>query len=49
MGVGDNPAPPPTHRKHPPPQASPGSPGVLKYPYCHQMITQTHPKGVGRD
>ena len=21
---------------------------VLKYPYCHQMITQTHPRGNGR-
>ena len=20
-----------------------GSPGVLEYPYCHQMMTQTHP------
>ena len=25
-----------------------GSPWVLKYPYCHQMITQTHPRGNGR-
>ena len=24
-----------------------GSPWVLKYLYCHQMITQTHPKGDG--
>ena len=24
------------------------SPWVLKYPYCHQMITQTHPRGNGR-
>ena len=22
-----------------------GSPWVLKYPHCHQMITQTHPRG----
>ena len=22
-----------------------GSPWVLKYPYCHQIITQTHSKG----
>ena len=22
-----------------------GSPWVLKYPCCHQMITQTHPRG----
>ena len=22
-----------------------GSPWVLKYSYCHQMITQTHPRG----
>ena len=21
---------------------------ALKYPYCHQMITQTHPRGNGR-
>ena len=21
---------------------------VLKYPYCHQMITQTHPRGERR-
>ena len=25
-----------------------GSPGVLKYPYCHQMIIQTHPRGDRR-
>ena len=25
-----------------------GSPGVLSYPYCHQMITQTHPRGNRR-
>ena len=25
-----------------------GSPWVLKYPYCHQMITQTHPRGERR-
>ena len=25
-----------------------GSPWVLKYPYCHQMITQTHPRGNRR-
>ena len=25
-----------------------GSPWVLKYPYCHQMITQTHPRGDGQ-
>ena len=22
-----------------------GSPWVLKYPYCHEIITQTHPRG----
>ena len=25
-----------------------GSPWVFRYPYCHQMITQTHPKGDER-
>ena len=25
-----------------------GSPWALKYPYCHQMITQTHPRGNGK-
>ena len=25
-----------------------GSPWVLKYPYCHQIITQTHPRGNRR-
>ena len=25
-----------------------GSPWVLKYPYCHQMITQIHPRGDKR-
>ena len=25
-----------------------GSPRVLKYPYCHQMVTQTHRKGGRR-
>ena len=25
-----------------------GSPWALKYPYCHQMITQTHPRGNRR-
>ena len=25
-----------------------GSPWVLKYPYCHHMITQTHPRGNRR-
>ena len=25
-----------------------GSPWVLKYPYCHQMITQTQPRGNRR-
>ena len=25
-----------------------GSPWVLKYPYCHQLITQTHPRGNER-
>ena len=25
-----------------------GPPLVLKYPYCHQMITQTHPRGNKR-
>ena len=24
-----------------------GSSWALEYPYCHQMITQTHPKGEG--
>ena len=25
-----------------------GSLWVLKYPYCHQMIIQSHPRGNGR-
>ena len=25
-----------------------GSPWALKYPYWHQMITQTHPRGNRR-
>ena len=25
-----------------------GSPWALKYPYCHPMITQTHPRGSRR-
>ena len=25
-----------------------GPPWVLKHPYCHQMITQTHPRGSRR-
>ena len=25
-----------------------GSPRVLKYLYCHQMTTQTHPRGDRR-
>ena len=32
---------PPQHPKWP----LRGSPWALKYPYCHQMITQTQPRG----
>ena len=36
-----NPLPPP------PPNTQIG-PWALKYPYCHQIITQTHPRGNRR-
>ena len=32
----------------PPPPVQTGPIWALKYPYCHQMITQTHPRGDRR-